>query len=247
MGLQAQRSSGTSPQHPDSAPPPRKMCSTQSSLTQSAVKNKWRKNTVFPFKRGTGTGIFLPTSDRDRNKAGSTPPAYRFLLMCMRRLGQCYYKEQLTAPVGTMSDSVSSCTFAVNWVSPQVYSCYFSNIKTQTLPAKQQNQNYTWLSSTSTTTITVPLASVPAGGLTNVPNAPRSGEHPKSPQSAQLERNITSKTESWMPFFVGTELCSDETFAATKARYSVLHKIQERLQRANLVQCSHSASLPGVP
>lgn len=38
MGLQAQRSSGTSPQHPDSAPPPRKMCSTQNSLTQSAVK-----------------------------------------------------------------------------------------------------------------------------------------------------------------------------------------------------------------
>lgn len=179
MGLQAQRSSGISPQHPDSAPPPRKMCSTQSSLTQSAVK------------------ILYP------------------------------------AACSLLTEFPHRCILVVSAI-----------LILKTLPAKWQNQNYTWLSSTSTTTITVLLASVPAGRLANVP---RSDKHPKSPQSAQLERNITSKTESWMPFFVGTELCSDETFAATKARYSVPHKIQEWLQRADLVQCSHSASSPGVP
>lgn len=185
MGLQAQRSSGISPQHPDSAPPPRKMCSAQSSLTQSTVK------------------ILYP------------------------------------AACSLLTEFPHRCILVVSAI-----------LILKTLPAKWQKQNYTWLSSTSTTTTTVLLASVPAGGLANVPKLPnisRSDKHPESPQSAQLERNITSKTESWMPFFVGTKLCSDETFAATKAHYSVPHKIQEWLQRADLVQCSHSASSPGVP
>lgn len=116
--------------------------------------------------------------------------------MC-EKAGAVLLQRAVTAPVGTMSDSVSSCTFAVNWDSPQVYSCYFSNIKTQTLPAKWQNQNYTWLSSTSTTTITVLLASVPAG---------RNLQHPQAPQVRQAPQITPECTAGKKYYFENREL-----------------------------------------
>lgn len=119
----------------------------------------------------------------------------------------------------------SSCIFTATRVSPQVYFCYFSNIKTQTSSAKWQKQNcnvikqrFHYFHHCAAGISPCWLANIP--NLPIVPNLPRSGEHPESPRSAQLGRNITSKTESWMPFFVGTELWSDVTFPATKARYS---------------------------